>query len=79
MPELFTRVPMSGAGMRAETVELARVLGLRVALLAEHDDVDVPADLERLCARLARPPDEARAPEFTRHTRRALVELALLS
>jgi rSAM/selenodomain-associated transferase 1 len=75
VPELFTHVPMSSAGMCAATEELARSLGLGVERLAEHSDVDVPEDLERLRAALSGPRD---APAFTRHTRRALLELGLL-
>lgn len=69
--ELFTSVRMSSAGMCAATEGLARARGLAVARLAEDDDIDTPADLARLCARLAQS-----NPEFTRHTRAALTELS---
>jgi hypothetical protein len=71
VPELFTAVPMSSAGTLAATEARAHALGLRLARLPEHDDVDVPADLVRLCAagdELLRLPS----------TRQALVELSLL-
>ncbi|HSM12726.1 MAG TPA: DUF2064 domain-containing protein, partial [Thermoanaerobaculia bacterium] len=38
------------------TLRKARAAGLRVALLAPHEDVDTPDDLERLAARLAAGP-----------------------
>ena len=47
-PQLFERIPMSTRDMCARTVELARSIGLRVALLDPGFDVDEPADLERL-------------------------------
>lgn len=71
VPELFTRVSMSSDGMCAATAALARARGLAVTLLAEHDDVDVPADLARLRQELAALP-----PEVAPHTRRALAALA---
>src|SRR5262245_55110008 len=75
-PELFTAVPMSTPDMCAATEALARTRGLAVECLDEHDDVDTPSDLERLCAALV-PATEA-AGLFVRHTRRVLRELALL-
>ena len=69
--ELFTGVTMSSAGMCAATEALARARGLAVERLSEDDDVDTPADLARLRARLA-----ASNPEFVRHTRAALAELS---
>ncbi len=79
VPELFTEVRMSSAGMCAATEALARERGLTVERLAEHFDVDTPADLERLCAELAPLPTRG-APDsrFLRHTRHALAELSLL-
>jgi hypothetical protein len=76
VPELFTAVPMSTSGMCAATEALAREHGLTVVRLAEHADVDTPADLERLCASIESRavPDE----RFLRHTRRVLAELSLL-
>ena len=68
--ELFS-VPMSSAGMCAATEALARARGLSVALLAEGEDVDTPADLARLRATLA-----LSNPEFVRHTRAALDALS---
>jgi uncharacterized protein len=76
VPELFTGVPMSSAGMCAATEALAHARGLRVVRLEEHGDVDTAADLERLCAALARLPA---GEGFVEHTRRALVELGRLS
>lgn len=75
VPELFTAVTMSCAGMCAATELLARARGLRVGRLAQHDDVDLPADLERLRAGLAVRPARPDAPDDPRHTRRALREL----
>src|SRR5688572_25903629 len=75
LPELFTAVPMSTRDMCAATEALARERGLEVVRLAEHADVDTPADLERLCATIDSSPESER---FLRNTRRALVELALL-
>jgi rSAM/selenodomain-associated transferase 1 len=77
VPELFTAVPMSSRGMCDATEALAREHGLAVERLAEHGDVDTPADLERLCAALADQHATGDMP-FLRHTRRALAELALL-
>jgi len=59
---LFTEVSMSEPGMYARTLELARDRRLVVSELARGDDVDTPADLERLrtSARAARG-DELRA------------------
>jgi rSAM/selenodomain-associated transferase 1 len=48
---LFTEVAMSEPGMYARTRELARDRRLVVAELERGDDVDTPADLERLRAR----------------------------
>jgi hypothetical protein len=77
VPELFTAVPMSSAGTCAATEELARARGLAVVRLSEDLDVDVPTDLARLCAELDRPTARS-GPDFARHTRAALAELALL-
>ena len=77
VPELFTAVPMSTSGMCAATEALARERGLAVVRLAEHGDVDTPADLERLCASIDDPLACA-SERFLRHTRRALAELSLL-
>ena len=68
---LFTEVPMSSAGMCAETVRLAESLGLSVRLLEPGYDVDVVADLLRLRGDLGRlrAPGAPGAPgEFPRHT-----------
>jgi rSAM/selenodomain-associated transferase 1 len=51
--ELFTRVPMSTRDMGAETVTLARSLGLSVAFVDPCFDVDEPRDLDRLIAGIA--------------------------
>lgn len=77
VPELFSGVRMSSAGMCAATEALARARGLRVARLAEHADVDTPADLERLCAELGSVAGSC-AEHACLHTRRALTELCLL-
>lgn len=79
VPELFTEVPMSSAGMCAATAALARERGLSVERLAEHPDVDTPADLEHLCAELGpgRRPGE-RDQRFVSHTRSVLADLSLL-
>lgn len=63
--QVFTRVEMSTPTMRAETLEVARELGLRVRLLAEDFDVDTPEDLERLA-------HEGRAPRSSSLARRLL-------
>lgn len=47
---LFTEVEMSQPGMYARTLELARDRRLVVAELERGEDVDTPADLERLRA-----------------------------
>ena len=73
VPELFRSVPMSSADMCAATEAVARARGLAVTRLAEHPDVDTPADLERLRAALDR--DDADSSEFLEHTRRALALL----
>jgi rSAM/selenodomain-associated transferase 1 len=70
VPALFERVPMSTAGMGDATVRLARELGLRVELTPPVADVDVPADLVALAARL-----EAGAPVTCPRTARTLREL----
>jgi len=76
VPELFTDVPMSTAGMCAATEALARHLGLEVVRLSEHDDVDTPADLERLRAEIERAiATRSEGTRFLRHTVRALAEL----
>lgn len=73
VPELFTGVTMSSAGMCAATEALARARGLAVVRLEPHPDVDLPADLVHLrCALDARP---ARGEDFLDHTRRALAAL----
>lgn len=79
IPELFTEVRMSSIGMCEATEALARARGLTVERLSEHLDIDTPADLERLCAELARPPAGGTQDlRFLRHTRQALAELSLL-
>lgn len=60
VPELFTRVPMSTGDMCARTVALARELGLSVALVESHRDIDLPGDLTWLERELD--DDERRAP-----------------
>jgi hypothetical protein len=75
LPELFTEVTMSTEGMCTATEVLARARGLTVRRLASHPDVDVAADLERLCRALGA---GAELVPFTEHTRRALRELGRL-
>lgn len=50
---LFADVPWSTPGVLAVTEARCRELGLRLDLLPAGDDVDEPADLERLAAALA--------------------------
>jgi hypothetical protein len=50
---IFENVPWSTPGVLAATEARCRELGLRLALLPAGDDVDEPADLERLAAALA--------------------------
>jgi rSAM/selenodomain-associated transferase 1 len=52
-PDLFSGIAWSTPGVLAETRERAARLGLRVELLDAAGDLDTPADLARLCARLA--------------------------
>jgi rSAM/selenodomain-associated transferase 1 len=52
--DLFTRVPMSTRDMGAETVTLARSMGLSVAFVDQSFDIDEPADLDRLIAEVRR-------------------------
>jgi hypothetical protein len=77
VPELFTAVPMSSAGMLAATRGVARACGLAMAELPEHPDVDTPLDLERLLGELAQP--RTRSHPHLDHTRRALTALALFA
>ena len=53
-PRLFADIPWSGPEVLARTLDRCAELGLEVALLAPGDDVDTPADLERLAATLRR-------------------------
>jgi uncharacterized protein len=53
VPDLFDGVEWSTPAVLAQTLERARRLGWRVALLEPHEDVDTPDDLDRLAARLA--------------------------
>jgi rSAM/selenodomain-associated transferase 1 len=70
-PELFVQMPWSTAAVFSETMDRARRLGLRVALLPPWRDVDTPHDLDRLRAELA----GTEAPGAP-HTRRLLQQLA---
>lgn len=54
--ELLDGVAWSTPRTLETTLGKARAAGLRVALLAPHEDVDTPADLERLALRLAAGP-----------------------
>ena len=59
-PRLLREVPMSTPTVLADTLALARELGLRVDLLPAWYDVDTVAELRRLAAALrAAPPDVA--------------------
>lgn len=51
--ELFSGIPWSTAEVLAATLDRCRRLGLRTELLPPGADVDTPADLRRLAARLA--------------------------
>ncbi len=51
--ELFEPMPWSTAALCAATTARCRALGLRWRLLPEAADVDTPADLARLAARLS--------------------------
>jgi uncharacterized protein len=52
-PRLFEDIPWSTGGVLAATLGRCRELGLAVELLPAAADVDTPADLARLAARLA--------------------------
>lgn len=52
-PALFSNIPWSTSEVLAETLARAARLGRRVAILEAAADLDTPADLERLCERLA--------------------------
>lgn len=67
---LFERIDWSSGRERAQTVERARSLGYTVDLYRPWDDVDHPADLQRLIERLSRSPDPA--------DRRLLAELSIV-
>ena len=55
-PELFAGIAWSTPRVLEETLARCRARGLAVELLAEGEDVDTPADLRRLAARLAADP-----------------------
>jgi rSAM/selenodomain-associated transferase 1 len=69
-PLLFEDIPWSTDGVLAATLDRARRLDLRVAVLPGWFDVDTAADLDRLRAALG-----AAAGEEPRHTRRLLAGL----
>ena len=69
---LFAGVPWGTGGVREATLARAAALGLDVEALAWREDVDTPADLIRLLARLAL------APHAAPLTRAALEEMKLL-
>lgn len=50
---LFSGIPWSTSAVLAETLARASRLGLRSRVLEPAADLDTPADLERLCERLA--------------------------
>lgn len=53
---LFSGIPWSTPGVLAATLDRAREHGMSVARLVEEEDVDTPADLDRLVARLVHAP-----------------------
>jgi rSAM/selenodomain-associated transferase 1 len=63
-PRLLREVPMSTPTVLADTLALARALGLRVELLPEWYDVDTGAELRRLAVALRLSP-----PDVAPHTR----------
>ena len=71
-PALFSDIAWGGDQVLNQTLDRAAVLNLSVAMLEPREDVDTPADLVRLIARLA--PGGAGAA----HTRAALRALGLL-
>jgi len=77
VPELFTEVEMSTAGMCAATVDVAQRLGLDVVLLEPGYDVDVEADLRLLRLDLERLLFEGvhHTPEYPHHTAARLAEI----
>lgn len=58
-PGLFQGIDWSTDRVRAQTLERAAALGLRVELLPEGEDVDTPDDLRRLAETLIDRPDVA--------------------
>lgn len=79
-PRLFEDIPWSTDAVLDATLERARELDLRAALLPEGYDVDVPEDLDELVRRLARPPGSRAADSDARcpATRALLEEWGLL-
>lgn len=73
VPRLFTDVTMSSADMCRATEALARSIGLEVARLEPHPDVDLPSDLARLRGALDEMPPGGE--DHLEHTRRALSAL----
>jgi uncharacterized protein len=55
-PGLFREIPWSTGAVLEATLERCRSLGVEPYLLPRADDVDTPADLERLAGRLAAAP-----------------------
>ncbi len=70
-PELFRDIPWSTDGVVAATVERAKERGLRVCLLPSWWDVDTPADLEQLEARLLHASWPAHSAEWVRKRTRS--------
>ena len=58
-PGLFEGIDWSTDRVRAQTLERAAALGLRVELLPEGEDVDTPDDLQRLADALIERPELA--------------------
>lgn len=69
-PELFEGIEWSSPRVLEQTLAKAARSGLSVAQLDELEDVDGPAELERLAQRLAK------EPRLAPHTRAALVALS---
>lgn len=71
-PRLLRTVPLSTPTVLADTLHVARELGLRVALLPPWYDIDTVADLRRLATGLAHGP-----PDVAPRTRAFLADLEL--
>ncbi len=74
VPRLFEEIAWSTETVLASTLERCRELGLSVALLPMESDVDTPADLMRLAARLS---DRQAGPPACPATREVLERLGM--